>query len=195
VGFRSERRIRTAVHRFARAERGATAVEFALTLLPFSVLMFGIFELATVFLVSANLQAATEIAARKIRTGEFQQSGGAKTAFRTELCSRMAWVSGCTSDLLVESQTFASFASLAADAPQLPETFNDDATFEETPTCWSPGKPTDIVLVRIYYRWRLVTPGLNRTLQNMGDGTRLITTATAFRNEPYSEELPVGAKC
>jgi Flp pilus assembly protein TadG len=197
VATRSAQRVRAAAIRFARAERGATAVEFALILLPFCALMFGIFELALLFLVSTTLETATEDAARKIRTGEFQQSAVAtKAAFKDELCERMVWISdSCTSDLLVESRTFASFASLAANEAASPDTFDDDDTFDESDTCWSPGQPTDIVLVRTYYRWRLFTPGLNRALQNMGDSTRLITTATAFRNEPYSEALPVGAQC
>jgi len=193
VAIRSARPIKAAAVRFARAERGATAVEFALILLPFSALMFAIFELAAVFLVTTSLETATEMAARKIRTGEFQQSGSAtKAAFRNELCDRLVWfTSSCQSDLVVESRTFSSFAGLAASPSQPGQTFNANTT------CWSPGRPTDIVLVRTYYKWRLVTPGLNRALQNMGDGSglRLITTATAFRNEPYSDETPVGAQC
>ncbi len=187
------RKLRTTAIRFARAEHGATAVEFALILLPFTALMMAIFEMALLFLVTTSLETATETAARRIRTGEFQQSGAAtRDAFRTEMCDRLDWLpAGCGSNLIVESRTFASFAGLAASPSQAGGAFDPDAT------CWSPGKPTDIVLVRIYYKWRLFTPGLNRALQNMGDGSgqRLITTATAFRNEPYSDEPPAGAAC
>ena len=59
------------------------------------------------------------------------------------------------------------------------------------------GGTSDIVLVRAYFKWRLFTPFLSGGLENMGAGSgmRLMSTATAFRNEPYSDVGPVGAKC
>src|SRR4051812_9906535 len=65
-------------------ERGATAVEFALVALPFSLLLFMIMELALVFLVSTGIESAAERAARTIRTGEFQGTGAVtRDAFKT----------------------------------------------------------------------------------------------------------------
>ena len=51
--------------------------------------------------------------------------------------------------------------------------------------------------MRTYYEWDLYTPLLNVGLQNMGASSnkRLISSATSFRNEPYSTQSPVGAKC
>ena len=179
--------------RFARADRGATAVEFALIAVPFFTLMFGLMELTMVLLASTTLESATESAARRIRTGEFQQSGAnTKADFKTLVCNKMSWMqTQCSADLFVDVQTFANFAAMAANTPVSGSAFNPAAT------CFSAGEPTDIVLVRTYFRWRLFTPLLNNALQNMGSGSgmRLISSATAFRNEPYNENAPVGAKC
>ena len=60
--------------RFARAERGATAVEFGLVSLPILTMIFGLIEIALVFLVATTLDSATQAASRQIRTGEFQTS-------------------------------------------------------------------------------------------------------------------------
>ena len=51
--------------------------------------------------------------------------------------------------------------------------------------------------MRTYFKWKLFTPLIDSALQNMGSGSglRLISTATAFRNEPYNEDPPVGAGC
>ena len=178
---------------FARAERGATAVEFALIALPFFILMFGLMELTVVLLASTTLETATEIAARQIRTGEFQVSAAnTKAGFKTLVCNKMSWLQPkCAADLFVDVQTFSNFAALAVNAPV------SGINFDPAATCFSPGEPTDIVLVRTYFRWRLFTPLLNNALETMGSGSgmRLISSATAFRNEPYSENLPVGAKC
>lgn len=178
--------------RFARAERGAAAVEFALVSLPFFTLLFGIFELALILLVCTSLEQATESAGRLIRTGEFQQgSQTTKGDFKNLVCARMSWLaSSCSASLWVDVQTFSSFAGLAANTRQPPTSFDPNAT------CFTPGAPTDIVLVRTYYQWKLFTPLLDSVMANMGAGDmRQISTATAFRNEPYSDIPPVGAKC
>jgi Flp pilus assembly protein TadG len=181
------------LRRFGRARRGATAVEFAIVALPFMLLLFGIIELATTFTVTTTLEQATEVAARRIRTGEFQNGGGTtKADFRDSICQRMSWLStGCSAKLYVDVRTFADFNTLAANPQANPTTFNP------TTTCWSPGQPTDIVLVRTYYEWQIFTPLLNGALQNMGPGTgkRLVTAVAAFRNEPWNSNPPVGAKC
>lgn len=179
--------------RFARAERGAIAVEFALICIPLMVLIFGVLELAMVLLVSTTLEGATESAAREIRTGEFQTSAGNTAAdFKALVCSKMSWLSTqCSTNLWVDVRSFATFGALAGNAPMAGPAFNPAAT------CFAAGQPTDIVLVRTYYQWQLFTPLLNNALEDMGAGSgrRLLSTATAFRNEPYNTNPPVGAAC
>jgi Flp pilus assembly protein TadG len=182
-----------ALRRFARAQRGATAVEFAIIALPFMILLFGIIELGMVFLVSTTLQNATDNAARQIRTGQFQTSGANTRAdFQTLVCNSMTWLSSsCTSKLSVDVQTFTNFTALSATG-QI-----NSATFNPNNLCWSTGQPGDIVLVRTYYQWDVFTPLLDASLVNMGAGSkkRLISSATSFRNEPWASQNPLGAKC
>lgn len=181
------------VRQFGLGDHGAAAVEFALLSLPLMMLVFGLIELAMVMLTYTTLQTATEAAGRRIRTGEFQHSNAHnKGDFKTLVCGNMSWLSAdCANDLYVDVQTFSSFGNLAANKPASGTAFNPNTT------CFSPGNPADIVLVRAYLRWKLLTPGLSGALQNMGDGSgrRLLSTATAFRNEPFDESPPVGAKC
>jgi len=178
---------------FRRDRRGVSAVEFALISLPFMVLIFGILELAMVFLAATTLENAVENASRKIRTGAFQTSGASNKAdFKALVCGGMTWLgSDCAAKLTVDVRTFSNFSSLASNNPLAAPTFN------ASQTCFSPGQPGDIVLVRAYYEWKLFTPVIDSALQNMGGGSgkRLISMATAFRNEPFSDDLPVGAAC
>jgi Flp pilus assembly protein TadG len=182
-----------ALRRFARAQRGATAVEFAIIALPFMILLFGIIELGMVFLVSTTLQNATDNAARQIRTGQFQTSGAnTQSDFKNLVCNSMTWLSApCASKLSVDVQTFANFTALSA-AGQI-----NAATFNPNSLCWQAGQPGDIVLVRAYYQWDVFTPLLDASLVNMGTNSkkRLISAATSFRNEPWSSQTPVGAAC
>ena len=189
--------LRRFARRFARAERGVTAVEFALVSVPLLMLVFGILELGLVMLVTTTLDAATQSASREIRTGRFQTSltqpdvtaGG----FKSLVCGRMTWLSSqCATQLVVEVQTFANFNGLA-NAPPPPAANFDPA--HPTPPCFSPGQPGDIVLVRAYYDWKLFTPLLDDALDNTGAGARRLLSTTAFRNEPYNSNPPQGAKC
>jgi Flp pilus assembly protein TadG len=182
-------RPRAAIAAFARARRGSTAVEFAFVSIPFLILLFGILELGAVFMVSTSLEDATDRAARQIRTGEFQSSGAAtKADFITLVCSRMAALStSCTANLSVDVRTFTTFTT-ASQTAQI-----TGGNFDKNTTCWSTGQPTDIVLVRTFYEWKLFTPMLDAALQNMGNGKRLIGAVATFRNEPYNNNAPAGA--
>jgi Flp pilus assembly protein TadG len=180
--------------RFLRADRGVTAVEFALISLPLMLMTFGLLELGLVFLVSATLDTAVETSAREIRTGEFQTSAANTRAdFKNLVCSKMTWLQGqCAANLWLDVRTFATFSALAANPPVNPATFNPAAPGA---TCFTAGNPTDIVLVRAYFQWTLFTPVLNSALANTGSTQRLLTSTTAFRNEPYNTSPPIGTSC
>lgn len=158
--------------RFARAERGATAVEFALVGMPFLMLIFAIIELGLVFLVSITLETAVTDVGRTIRTGQVQTAGGTASGFKTSVCNKLSWLgSKCEGALQIDVRTFSDYADTNNVA--VPTTMN-----------WDPGAPGSIVLVRAYYTWPLITPLLTTGLQS-ANGKRIIYAATAFSNEPY----------
>jgi len=183
--------------RFARAKRGATAVEFGLVAVPILTMIFGLLELALVFMVATTLDQATQAAARRIRTGEFQSDAApTEINFKAMVCQNMTWLqSQCASSLWLDVQTFSNYAALAG-APPVPIATLDPNSPTANP-CFQPGQPADIVLVRTYFQWDLITPLLSSALQNMGStsGKRLISSTTAFRNEPFNSNPAVGAAC
>jgi len=163
--------------RFARAERGATAVEFALVAIPFLMLVFAIIELGLVFLVSLTLESAVIDAGRTIRTGQVQTTGGTADTFKTSVCNRMSWLgSQCSSALSVDVRVFSDYATTNS---------SNSNTTVPTSMNWNPGTAGSIVLVRAYYTWPLITPLLNTGLQS-SNGKKIIYAATAFTNEPYT---------
>lgn len=168
--------------RFRRARSGATAVEFALIAAPFMALLFGILELGMVFMVSTTLDNATDAAARKIRTGQFQLAGGGTAAtFKTQICDNMSFLgASCASQLHIDVRTYPKFADVAAIDP------TTKGAFDDKKTTFVPGGPEAIVVVRAYYEWTLITPMLNEGLETLSGGKRLITSTATFRNEPYT---------
>ncbi|MFY8208323.1 MAG: TadE/TadG family type IV pilus assembly protein [Caulobacter sp.] len=175
---RARLRLARSAGRFARADEGATAVEFALVAIPFLMLLFAIIELGLVFLVSITLENAVIDAGRTIRTGQVQTTGGNANSFKTAVCNRMSWLgSKCSSALRLDVRTFTDYSTGQASATNttVPTTMN-----------WNPGASGSIVVVRAYYTWPLVTPMLNTGLQS-SNGNRIIYAATSFTNEPYDQ--------
>jgi Flp pilus assembly protein TadG len=166
------------LRRFARADDGAAAIEFAFVAIPFLVLVFAIIELGLTFLVSMSLENALMNVDRTIRTGDFQMNGGTADKFRSDVCAEMSWLgSSCESAISIDVRVLPSFAQT-----------KDLPAPTKGATCFDPGGPRSIVLVRTYYSWPLITPLLQEAVGGPA-GDRQITFAAVFTNEPYSETL------
>ena len=183
---RESKRLR--LKRFAAAREGAAAVEFALVMAPFLFLVFAVLELALVFLLSTSLDTATERTARRIRTGEVQTAGEGAAAFKTALCQRMTWLSSnCSTALKVDVRRFQQFAD-----SNLPNPITDCAPpatgkcFDDSALLFDHGGPTDVVVVRTFYQWPLLTPFLNQALSRLNGNVAVIRSTQTFRNEPYA---------
>jgi Flp pilus assembly protein TadG len=175
-------RLRARIRSFKGDAKGATALEFALVGLPFFFLLFTLIEVALIFVVSATLQSALMVATRTIRTGSFQ-GGATPTAatFVAQICGNMGWLqSSCTSQLQVDVRTETSFTSPTEPDPMATGTFNSSAL------TFNPGAAGQIVLVRAFYQWPLVVPGLDGALSQTNNGVHVIVQTTTFANEPYT---------
>jgi Flp pilus assembly protein TadG len=170
------------LRRFARADDGATAIEFAFVAIPFLILVFAIIELGLTSLVSLSLENALANVDRTIRTGALQEKKGDATYYRQQVCAQMAWLgeSACQSAITLDVRALPAFAKV-------------DAAPKDKPPCFDPGGPNSIILVRAYYKWPLITPLLQDALDT-SSGDRRVTFAAVFVNEPYSE-TPVPIKC
>jgi len=204
VARRARTSLRELLARFRRAERGAAAVEFALVAVPLFLLIFGLLQVILLFLVTVTLDNATETVSRTIRTGAFQQSGSpTKDAFRTEVCARMSWLApNCASNLYVQAQEFNTYGALAASPPPSVDSGNFPENVEgeppkADPLPWQPGQACSIVLVRTFYRWKMFTPLMDQMFETpgAGDAIRLVTSASAFRNEPYDVNPTASMAC
>lgn len=169
------------LRRFARADDGAAAIEFAFVAIPFLILVFAIIELGLTFLVSMSLENALMNVDRRIRTGDYQATTPAK--FRTAVCNEMSWLgASCETAITLDVRVLPAFA----DADKLTRPKADSI-------CFDTGGPSSIMLVRGYYKWPLITPLLEEAVGG-SSGAREVTFAAVFVNEPYSE-TPVPIKC
>lgn len=166
-----------------KGREGATVVEFALVALPFFTMMFAILELGMVFLTDSILDNAALQTSRLIRTGEVASSNMTAAQFKTEFCSRMSvFQSDCASRVSIDVRTVPQFRNVTP-----PDPLSNGTSFDETKLTYLPGQPGSLMLVRIWYKQRLITPLLSQALSQLKDGNMLMVATMAFRNEPYNE--------
>ena len=82
----------------------------------------------------------------------------------------------------MDVRTFEDFSSTDFSTPTDGDGDLDDSNFT-----FDPGGAGDVVVVRVFYDWPLLGPGMINGLANMPGNRRLISAATAFRNEPFDE--------
>ncbi len=162
-----------------RAREGAAAVEFAMVALPFFVLLYSLIELGLVFMIDAVAENAVVDATRLVRTGQAYEQGFDATKFKTAFCNNMSvFKSGCAARTTVDVRVVASFA--ATDEGE--DTDGDGVPDKDN---YNGGDAEDLVVVRIWYRQPMIAPSLTQAVSKGGPGEIVISSTTAFRNEPW----------
>ena len=152
-----------------RCRSGVVAVEFALILLPFVIVLLAIIETGYVALTRTIIDGAVASASRQVRTGIVQESADPLDTFRTTLCLEVNLIVDC--DLVILDVTsFENFPDPAA----LPPVGATDS--------FNAGTSDEITLVRVTYRWNYITPFL-QTLTLPG-GNEYVASAI-FKVEPF----------
>lgn len=169
--------------RFRRSESGNVAVEFGMLAIPFFILIFAVIETCIIYFATSNLDSAVAGAGRLIRIGAVQAGGMTEQQFKDEVCSRLHVISNCSSTLKVDVRNFSNFGGVT-----FPSLVDGNGQVVED-TVFQPGGAGDIVLVRVYYSWGVLSPSLIG-LSNLDGGGRLVAASVAFRNEPFGDILP-----
>jgi Flp pilus assembly protein TadG len=173
-----------------RGSAGTVAIEFALIAPVLALFLFGIVETGMIFFAQSTLQNASDDAARMVRTGQVQNNGMTEAQYVQQICGEMSGLlssSNCTSNLQVDMQSFSGFSQANYN-----NVVNQNGSLNSTQMQYAAGGPCDVVLVRAFYPWSIMTPFLAPLLENMPNGQYLLTAAAAFRNEPYAAG---GATC
>lgn len=178
-GFMAPRLLKK-LQSWGKDKEAVAAVEFALIAMPFFFLIFGLLEVCVLFIMSAILEHGISEAARTIRTGEMQENGFGQVAFKTAVCAELFNLLDCDSKLRFDVKTFGSFGATTNSS-----VLDADGNLDDTNFTFSPGAANEIVVVRVFYEWDLITPVLSAPLANMSGNRRLLQSTVAFRNEPF----------
>jgi Flp pilus assembly protein TadG len=170
------------IARFRAAQRGATAVEFALIAPAFLASLMAVFEVTLFLFAQQTLQTAAVSAGRLIMTGQAQNAGTTQTQFASnDVCPLVQALFTC-SNLMINVQNYSSYSAATTAAPTL--TYNAQGQVTNTFT-YSPGSPGDVMVVQLIYQWPIIGGPFGYVLSNLGNGTTEMMGVTAFRIEPY----------
>jgi Flp pilus assembly protein TadG len=185
----SESQFMNIFKRYRRDDRGATAVEFAMVGGPFLYLLCVIMEMGLMLFSEYTIEHATAQAARLIRTGQAQNNSMSAADIKQAVCDNVQFLD-CATKLFVDVRKYTDFADVSAPGSiTTDEDGNSEVSTDVSSSTFEPGGPGDVVVVRVYYAWDLFVPGIPGMsgFANLSNHRRLLSSAFAFRNEPYSE--------
>ncbi len=162
-------------------EEGATAVEFALVGVPFILLVVGILEMSLMFTAQSLLEASTSSASRLVRTGQIQLGAG-EVAFTEAICDSADVLIPCDN---IQYQVMPLEDFGAAEALP-PASFDDEGNLENQG--FDAGGVSDVILIRVAYRYPIKTPMMQILLTNNNDTSRLMVSTVVLKTEPYQFE-------
>lgn len=184
--------------RYGADERAATAVEFALISVPFLAILFAIFETAFMFLNQEMLENVTANAARRLLTGEIQQSAPDAATRKANFVDMICPTSGPRPPSALPRNFDCNKVIIDVRAST---DFNVDTTnalyANPSNAVFQPGAAGQVNVVRVIYPLPVYLSILNgfgassiqasRAGQTIVDGiwTRIIMGISVFKVEPF----------
>lgn len=165
-----------AFRRLYRRDDGATAIEFSLLFMPYMLISLGIMELSLMFASASLLEGATDSASRLIRTGSIQQSGeDPETLFRDAMCAFATVLIECE-DVIIDVSVMDNYGDF------IDPTYDADGNLVSNG--FDAGGSNDKVLIRVAYRYEMMTPVVGPLLNGPGGETVFVSTIV-LQTEPY----------
>jgi Flp pilus assembly protein TadG len=166
-----------------RNSSGSAAIEFAFVAPVFFMILLGIIEGGVMFFGQAALMNSTQDAARLIRTGQAQGAMN-QAGFTTQICNGISALLSCA-NLQVDVQNYPTGFTTGQTAPT-----DANGNLLSGQNRYNTGGPCDVVIVRAFYKYIIVTPVITSFLAGKtGNDFNYLTAAAAFRNEPYTSAV------
>lgn len=173
--------------RFVRDRSGSTALEFAALALPFCMLVFAILESCISFAGQEVMANATDDVARQLRTGKLTTVAATPAEVKNRICNRLeVMVAKTCPGLSLDLRSYTSFEEAAkadfkianGDIQLTKAGKNDTFTF-------SPGGSGQINMLRVFYKWPVMTDFMSKWMANLNSGKTLHFASTTWQNEAY----------
>ena len=165
--------------RFRRAQRAATAVEFALIAPLLFALLLATTQIAVIFIAQSYIQTVAEATQRAVLTN--QTGSLTSTQFKALVCSNVGALFNCNSLIISLQVAPTSPSGIAAAMPK----FDSSGKLTSTPSIASIPPNTQALLI-IMYQWPVISGPLGSYFGTLGNGAYLLTSTQVFQTEPCS---------
>ncbi|MGD9812636.1 MAG: TadE/TadG family type IV pilus assembly protein [Sphingobium sp.] len=170
--------------RLGRDRSGATAIEFTALAIPFSLLIFAILESCLSFAGQEVMANATDDIARQLRTGQIKAADLNETKLKKLICDRLEiMVAENCPGLSVDLKSYATFAAAAAVRIKL----TADKDIDTTGFSVTPGPSMSKNMLRVFYRWPVITDFMRKSMSNLKGGKTLHFATATWQNEPFTD--------
>ncbi len=172
---------------FMKDKRGSVAIEFAMLIIPFSMLTFAILESCVSFAASQLLANGTDNIARQLRTGQLKKADLTEELIRTKLCAqiRILVSEGCPG-LKFDLREVSTFKT-AADLKVIFNGTGQNRELASSNFTFSPGKSMTKNTLRVFYEWPVITNFIGSSLANLKGGKILHYASVTWQNEPFTD--------
>jgi len=173
--------------RFLGDRRGSTAMEFAMLALPFALLVFAILESCISFAGQEVMANVTDDIARQLRTGQLRPADVAGSKLQNMICAKLEIIvaKNCPG-LLVDLREYPTFADAATASFKI---VNGDIVLTQgtnsTSFGVSPGLAESRNMLRVFYKWPVMTDFMAKSMANLKDGNTLHFASVTWQNEPF----------
>ncbi|MBO6717819.1 MAG: pilus assembly protein [Rhizobiaceae bacterium] len=180
----AQKRRKGILARFGVNRDGSAAIEFAALAIPFALLVFAILESCIAFAAQQVVANATDDIARQLRTGQIKAADVTETSLKTLVCGRIDVIvsSGCPG-LEVDLREFATFAAAA----QVRVKIGSDGDIDTSDFAVDPGPSMTKNMLRVFYRWPVMTDLMRKSMSNLKDGKTLLFATATWQNEPFDD--------
>jgi Flp pilus assembly protein TadG len=171
--------------RFRGDRRGSVAIEFTALAIPFALLVFAILESCISFAAQQVLANATDDIARQLRTGQIKAADVDKTKLKEMVCGRIDLLVGddCATNLEVDLRAFPTFA----DAAKVRIKLTSGGDIDTSDFAVTPGLSMSKNMLRVFYRWPVITDFMRKSMSNLADGKTLHFATATWQNEPFDD--------
>jgi Flp pilus assembly protein TadG len=173
--------------RFVGNRKGTTVIEFAVLAIPFALLVFAILESCISFAAQQLLMNVTDEVARQVRTGQLKATDLTDVKLRELICAKLSIMVGDSCNdpnnhyLAFDLETYSTFAAAA----QVRTKKTADNDLDETDFGVHPGGPLTKNMLRVYYKWPVMTDFMARTMSDLKGGRKLLFATVTWQNEPF----------
>ena len=182
---------------FLRCERGIAALEFAMIMPAFVLLVMGVIEMSVIMFAGAVMESATTNGARLGKTGYVAAGETRQQEIIADVQARTKGLLN-PNQITVTTLVYSNFSQIGVGEPCLkPPTppcpgvagvnftdINGNGVWDADLGAAGLGNPGDIVVYTVSYPWHVMTPILNHIIGTQGVLT--LQARSVVRNEPYN---------